>query len=218
MSKLYPPIILFSTGKEMSVSGYQLPEPQSNTYPGGYRKGRENGYQSDYKKWQDSKVIVKVQEESKTEIKEYACEWFRNTYGDRFKDKYGDLNVLAANNRYNELLASGIDISSLADRLEYYQISAPLLMSHPPQLRYSDWFVRLLSEEQTETAICPTCGIERKVSVDKEGSGCFLSAGQTEIVKEDQDELWNDIIGEIDKPVGLAVLSRLKSKYSITRK
>lgn len=37
-------------------------------------------------------------------------------------------------------------------------------------------------------------------------------------VEESQSSLWNEIIGEIDKPVGLMILSRLKAKFTITRK
>lgn len=172
MKQLFPPLTLFSTGTEVTVTGY------IQAYPNKADFELLSKYLQAIDSWPTTKITVKVQEENQADL----------------------LKLVAKKKGWRD--TTGIDISSLADRLEYYEEKRCANACDWPKCTFKDcmekhpekwaegkeWFVRLLPAEQSQTAICPTCGIERKVSVDKEGSGCFVAAEQTETVKEEDSQ------------------------------
>lgn len=113
---IHGPLHLFSEGTELRITGYTLPEPSKGFVKGSITQWQiEAEYKLNVNKWQASKISAKVQEES---IKQLYWAWC---------DKFNrDVSI----RKFKRECALGIDITSLADRLEYYQVG-------------DEWFVLL---------------------------------------------------------------------------
>jgi hypothetical protein len=194
--KLHPPYHLFSTDTGMEMTAYLAPKPNRMHYP----FTEEWQWDAAIDGWQSSKVTVKVQEETIEN-----CPIWTLVYSTR-----GYFGTDAFENE----LKVGIDITSLADRLEFYEaftektaleisveenINRDVLGYKVDPFKKLGWFVRLLPEKPSTTAICPTCGHPREVSIDKHGSGCFVP----EKVKE--EESWDDVLTNMIVSVGYCI-------------
>lgn len=135
MNKFFPPYTLFSDTSVMKVSAYtkenlgHLPYMHFFDDPNCDQCKMLN-------EWQASKITVKVHEDSKEALKTIA--WHKRY--DQFESGENNKDFMTA-------IRDGIDITSLADRLEFYQHCSTC-----GDMEYCDkcdmeWFVRLLPEQ-----------------------------------------------------------------------
>lgn len=130
---LHPPYALYSKGTGLEMTAYELPPLNKKDFKGWWSDGMSDKGQKYAKsliEFENSKVTVNIQKGSN-----YA------------------ILVLSGFKGKTEELETGIDITSLADRLEFYQefVSiAPVVDNSITQGGGMQWFVRLLPEKVKE--------------------------------------------------------------------
>ena|ERR1700748_2404453 len=148
--KLHPPLTLIQREDGLYVEGYDRPKPEIHKFDRYNKKSIEYHFNVAMNLWLSSKKAFKVRNEHVNEFKKLTADLISS---DNLRLYSKDL----LNKKINKILTDGIDISSLADRIEI--VKEP--MEHLP-LGFKHEFAVLIKP----ITHCPTCGCECTVEVD----------------------------------------------------
>jgi hypothetical protein len=208
-------ILAFATEEGIEFRAWMEPEPKPSDI---FEEGHDPTYEEEHNTWLTSyQTFRAADKEQELRILDRLGGSFMKGPNDNNRDfkewlskghPVTDIVEIRANNTWSKqcdwprcMISDCEDENQCKHKERFVYLKEPRLFAVEGKQEVTDW---------QHSAICPSCNHPREVFTGVTGG--FVPG-------EDQEDLWNDIIGEIGKPVGLAVLSRLKAKYLlITRK